>query len=228
MDPSMVEQGFDYSFLPGEEDNPLMESTLHVDWGLVLVNSVRHTRADSNDLVTGNVAFALSDGGTRTAPDVMVVPGRKGQEFGCYEPGPDGPLPSVCVEIVSPSNTSAEIVRRSQRLLRLGVGEVYVLDPRRQTVVQVELDAAGELVESSAIGKHSEGLSLSFVLLDGKLAVCCPAGRVVAPGDDPFGWLATETTRADRAESRAEQAEARLVAMEAELADMRRRLAEPG
>jgi Uma2 family endonuclease len=141
----------DYAHLPGEEQNPLMESTLHVDWGLVLLNSARHTLANTNHLVTGNVAFAPNDGLPHTAPDIMVIPNAAGREFGRYEPGPDDPLPSVCVEILSPSNTRADISRRCERLLRLGVPEVYKAeasdaiteadDLRRQVAaLQAELD----------------------------------------------------------------------------------------
>jgi Uma2 family endonuclease len=197
----------DYAHLPGEEQNPLMESTAHVDWGLVLLNSVRHTLAGTDCLVTGNVAFAPSDGAPHTAPDLMVIPGAAGREFGRYEPGADDPLPSVCVEILSPSNTAAEIRRRCTRLLRLGVPEVYVLDPRRETVVRVELDltkAPAELSETSAIGAPSPGLKVTFALAGHRLAVCCPAGRMVRPGDDPFGWLVEETNRADQADRRAD------------------------
>ena len=190
-----------------------MESTLHVDWGLVLLNAARHTRASSDDLVTGNVAFAPDDGQPHSAPDVMVLPGQKGNSFGRYEPGPDGPMPSVCVEILSPSNTAELIERRIRRLLGLGVGEVYVLDPRRDTIVQVTLHE-GRLIESTAIGSYSKALSLSFVRVGGHLAVCCPAGRIVRPGDDPFGWLVEETARADAAEAKVDAAEAKIDAAE--------------
>jgi Uma2 family endonuclease len=214
--------GVDYAHLPGEEGNPLMESTLHVDWGLVLLNSARHTLAGTGNLVTGNVAFAPSDGKPHTAPDVMVIPRAAGSEFGRYEPGPNDPLPSVCVEILSPSNTRRNISERAGRLLDLGVPEVYVLDPRRDTIVQVTRHGS-DLVETSAVGSYSPGLAVSFALSDGHLAVCCPAGRVVRPGDDPFGWLVEETQRADMAEAKRDAAEA---AHEEMLQEMRARIAE--
>ena len=205
----------EYAHLPGEEANPLMESTAHVDWGLVLLNAARHTLAGTGHLVTGNVAFAPGDGGPHTAPDVMVVPHAPGREFGRYEPTATDPQPSVCVEIPSPSNTRAEIARRSRRLLDLGVGEVYVLDPVRESVVRV-VDDGGALVERSAVGMFSPGLAFTFALADGHLAVCCPAGRIVRPGDDPFGWLVEETERADRAEHDADAARAEADAARAE------------
>jgi Uma2 family endonuclease len=200
----------DYAHLPGEENNPLMESTAHVDWGLVLLNSARHTLANTDHLVTGNVPFAPADGEPHTAPDVMVIPGAAGRSFGRYEPGPDEPLPSVCIEILSPSNTKADIKRRCSRLLRLGVGEVYVLDPIRDSVVRVEQSNEG-LTETSAIGVPSPGLGLTFAMAGRHLAVCCPGGRMVRPGDDPFGWLVEETRRADAAELRSDELTQQLI-----------------
>ena len=224
----------DYAHLPGEEANPLMESTAHVDWGLVLLSAARHTLADTDHLVTGNVAFAPGDGGPHTAPDVMVIPHARGRTFGRYEPGPGDTVPSVCIEIVSPSNTRAEIARRCLRLLRLGVSEVYVLHPEHETVMRVER-RGDDVVEIPAIGDFSQGLGFTFAMVGDHLAVCCPAGRVVRPGDDPFGWLVDEThradtaglradtaeLRADTAELRADTAELRLRALEAEIARLR-------
>jgi exonuclease VII small subunit len=206
----------DYAHLPGEEENPLMESTLHVDWGLVLLNSARHTLSGTNDLVTGNVPFAPDDGGPHTAPDIMVIPGAAGTDFGRYEPGPDRPIPTACVEILSPSNRRSEINRRVSRLLRLGVAEVYVLDPVRETVVRVT-EHDGSLIETSAVGTYSPALRLSFATTDGRLAVCCPGGRMVRPGDDPFGWLVEEMRRADTALSRADAATAQTFAATTQL-----------
>jgi Uma2 family endonuclease len=215
----------DYAHLPGEEQNPLMESTEHVQWTTMLLNAATHTLVGSGDLVTGNVPFSPDDGGPHTAPDIMVIPGASGKSFGRYTPGVDGPMPSVAIEILSPSNRRSEIGRRCTRLLRLGVSEVYVLDPRRETMVRVHLDG-DELTETNAIGTLSPGLRLGFTLLDHHLAVCCPGGRTVRLGDDPFGWLVEEMNRADGESSRAGAESERADAL-AELVDERdRQLAE--
>ncbi len=207
----------DYAHLPGEEHNPLMESTLHVDWSVVLLNAARHTLADTDHLVTGNVPVVLGDGQPHTAPDIMVIPHARGREFGRYEVGVDGLVPTACVEILSPSNTKAQIRRRCERMLNAGVVEVYVLDPIRETVVRVEAGDDGELHETSALGTYSTGLALTFTRSDGHLAVCCPAGRTVRPGDDPFGWLAAEMNRADAAELQLDNTRAELDTAQAEL-----------
>ena len=216
----------DYAHLPGEEHNPLMESTPHVDWSVVLLNAARHTLADTDHLVTGNVPVVLGDGQPHTAPDIMVIPHARGREFGRYEVGVDGPVPTSCVEILSPSNPKAQIRRRCTRMLSAGVVEVYVLDPIRETVVRVEAGDDGELHETSALGTYSTGLALTFTRSDGHLAVCCPAGRTVRPGDDPFGWLAAEMNRADEAELQLDNTRAELDVAQAELIAALARIAE--
>ncbi len=216
----------DYAHLPGEEQNPLMESTLHVDWSIVLLNAARHTLADTDHLVTGNVPAILGDGMPHTAPDVMVIPHARGRDFGRYVVGVDGPVPVACVEIVSPSNTKAQIRGRCQRMLEAGVSEVYVLDPIRESVVKAVTSDDG-ILEHSALGTYSSGLALTFTRSEGHLAVCCPAGRTVRPGDDPFGWLASEMNRADAAELRLDTARTELEAAMARIRALEARLSEP-
>ncbi len=191
----------DYLHLPGEEHNPLMESSLHAQWVTMLVQSVHHSLADSGCLVTGNTPFVPADGGPHTAPDLMVLAGLAGTNVGRYEVGRDGPPPLACVEVRSPSNSDAAIERRLGRWLRAGVGEVYLIDPLREAVYQaVEVDGGVEFRDAN--GVHSAGLGITFAHIDGHLVLCCPGGRAVRPGDDPFGWLLDEQRRADQAELR--------------------------
>jgi Uma2 family endonuclease len=205
----------DYPHLPGEEKNPLMESTQHADWVRILVDGARATLADTDRLVTGNVPFLPLDSLVHLAPDLMVIPGAKGRSFGRYVIGPDNPPPEVCVEVVSPSNTRADIVRRSTRMLRAGVAEMYVLDPIRETVVRVE-ERDGERIESDAVGIPSPGLAMTFVKVDGQLALCCPAGRLLRTSDVVLGWLADVQQQAFAAQVEISEAQAERKALAAD------------
>ena len=124
----------DYEYVDERPENPVMESTLHAEWGHLLYGAVSHVLAETGALVTGNVRWDPDDHGPRTAPDLMVIPGKAGEHFGVYAPGPEDPVPSGCVEILSPSNTVDQIKRRVRRMLELGVSEVYVLDPLADSV----------------------------------------------------------------------------------------------
>lgn len=220
----MASRVLDYEYLPDRPENPVMESTLHAAWGHLLYGALAHTLADTGALVTGNVRFDADADGPRTAPDIMVVPGKAGEHFGVYAPGPDGPPPSASIEILSPSNTEAQIERRVRRMLELGVGEVYVLDPVAHTVDRASFDG-DRVTFRDACGEPSEALGVTFARSGGQLAVCCPAGLVVRPGDDPYGWIVLERGRADAA---ARQADREREATEAERqkAEAERRKAE--
>jgi hypothetical protein len=215
----------DYPHLPGEPHNPLMESSLHAKWCTLLIQAVRHTLAGTDALVTGNTPFVPPDGGPHTAPDLMVVPGVGGREFGRYEVGRDGPPPSVCVEIVSPSATRAQLDRRARRWLDSGTAEVYILDPARESIERAAV-VAGALIRRDALGTHSAGLALTFGVVDGHLALCCPGGRAVTLAGDPFAWLLDEQHRADAAESRADAAESRADAAQSRAEELAARVAE--
>jgi hypothetical protein len=231
----------DYAHLPGEEQNPIMESSLHAQWVVALISAAGTTLLDTGHLVTGNVPFDPGDGGPHLAPGLMVIPGAAGQQFTLYRVDEENPIPTVCVEVISRSNTRKRLDIRARRMLEAGVGELYELHPNRDTMERIEL-INGELVHSDAIGTHSDGLALTFARVDGLLGLCCPAGRMVRAGDQPLSWLAEEMRRADQADSRADQAdsradqadsradqadsratlaEARIAALEAELAALR-------
>jgi Putative restriction endonuclease len=226
----------DYAHLPGEEQNPLMESSLHAQWVMTLVNAASATLVNTDDLVTGNVPFDPGDGGPHLAPDLMVIPGAAGQDFTLYRVDDDHPLPTVCIEVTSRSNTRKHLDRRGRRMLEAGVSELYELHPRKGTIDRVEL-VDGELRLSNAVGTRSSGLQLSFARVDGELALCCPGGRMMRSGDRPLQWVAEEMRRADLAETklddavaradeavaRARDAELRSAALEAELAELRKR-----
>jgi hypothetical protein len=205
----MTKPVVDYLHLPGEEGNPLMESTDHAQWIVLLMHALGHHLRPFGTLVIGNVPFAPDDGLPHCAPDVMVLPGMLGRSFGRYEPRGSDPLPSACIEVRSPSNSRATIERRNSRLLHLGIAEVYALDPRRETMVRARFDESGAYVEDDAVGTVSAAMQVSFARIDGQLAICCPAGRLLTRGSDPLAWYEEEVRRADTEAARADSEAAR-------------------
>jgi hypothetical protein len=195
----------DYLHLPGEEGNPLMESTDHAHWIALLMQALGHHLRPSGALVVGNVPFAPDDGLPHCAPDIMVIPGMADSSFGRYEPRGSDPLPSACIEVRSPSNSRATIERRNSRLLRLGIAEVYALDPKRETIVRARFDDSGAYVEDDAVGTVSTAMQVSFARVDGHLAICCPSGRLLTRGSDPLEWYEEEVRRADAQAARADE-----------------------
>jgi hypothetical protein len=201
-----VTRARDYPYLPGEEDNPLVESARHFEWITLLGAAARNTVPDRSAAVLGNVRWVPRDGGAEVAPDLMVIPGRIGTIDRSYDQGHDDPAPVVCVEVVSRSNIRAELERKAKRYLQVGVSEIFIVWPD-EGVDRWALDVSGEVTSSDAVGRYVAALDLTFAR-DGqdRLGICCPAGRFVLPGSDTFAWLAQESRRADVEANRADAA----------------------
>jgi len=199
---------YDYPHLPGEELDPLMESSLHARWVAFLIRTAESALAHTDALVTGNTPFVPSGTKYHTAPDLIVLPGMRGRNLGRYVVDDHGVAPTVAVEVVSPSNSWPRLERRYRRWLEAGVPEVYQVHPERQTCHRVEL-RDDEIVRTDALGRYSPGMNLTFVLVGDQLGLCCVGGRAVTPVDDPYAWVAEEQQRADAAEERAGIAEER-------------------
>jgi Uma2 family endonuclease len=58
---------------------------------------------------------------------------------------PDGPsdiLPALCVEVLSPSNTVRQMREKADEYQAAGIEEVWVLDPKKSSVVVYRTDSA--------------------------------------------------------------------------------------
>jgi Uma2 family endonuclease len=111
--------------------------------------------------------FYEEDGSDDTVvqPDISVIcDGKKRGDEGCRG------APDLIVEILSPSNTSEEYVRKFNLYLRAGVREYWVVEPKLKTVQVFELqDGAyrGTVYDSAATetavpSKVLEGLSVTL------------------------------------------------------------------
>ena len=194
---------YDYPHLPGEELDPIMESSPHARWVAFLVTSARSSLAGLDVLVSGNTPFVPSGSKYHTAPDLIVIPGMGGRDLGRYVLDEHGVVPSVCVEVVSPSTGWPRLERRYRRWLEAGVPEVYAIYPERHMVHRIEL-VDGEIQRSMALGHHSIGLKLTFTLVNDRLGLCCLGGRVVTPDDDVYAFVDAERQRADAEQARAD------------------------
>jgi hypothetical protein len=211
-----------------DENNPVSESPDHWAWGSFIGSAVGDGLAERNVAVMGNVILHTGEGQPRVAPDVMVVPGPLRPGLLSYRPGVDGPPPIACVEILSRSNTQADIERRGRRMLAAGAGEVYVVDIELAEVTEL-IERDGDLVQVDVLGRHLPGLGFMFVREEGgSLALCCPGGQLRRVHDNP--WLAVraeqhrgnaEQQRADAEQQRADAAEREAEALRAELRRLR-------
>jgi Uma2 family endonuclease len=227
-------------YLHVDERNPLSESIEHYAWGRLISLAVddaftpRPGSSIERAFAVGNLQFRGEPTETRVAPDVMVIPGAP-RQLKSYRPGRDGPPPLACVEILSDANTPQDIERRGRRMLALGCPEVYVLDIDEREVKQLSV-VDGEVRYERAVGRHLPGLGITFAYTnDDELAVCCPAGRLATPFQNPWGEVRdemqrvtderrradAERERADAERERADAERARADALDAEVRRLR-------
>jgi hypothetical protein len=112
-----------------------------------------------------------------TAPDAMVVFGRPKGDRRSYLQWQEGNLPpQVTFEVLSHTNTAAEMKRKLQFYERHGVDEYYLYDPDRGTL-NGWLRDGDTLVEIGDM-QHwiSPRLNIEFQLQDGELVIYGPDG----------------------------------------------------
>ncbi len=110
------------------------------------------------ELLVGDVGFVLArNPDTVLAPDLAFVRAERLANAG------DAYLdfaPDLEIEVVSPSNTPAEIARKTKLYLLHGSSEVWVVRPRQRDVVVHRADATETVVR--------DGETLSSLLFPGK------------------------------------------------------------
>ena len=105
--------------------------------------------AEENKLgiVTGETGYhPTDDRHNLLLPDVAFV---------SYSPFPERfvpTMPDIAVEILSPSNTPAELREKARRYLRLGATLVWIISPNESTVEVCRLTDTGE-IDSEILGR---------------------------------------------------------------------------
>lgn len=120
---------------PESDGKPMAENTRQFDFIALIKGGLDVVFADREDVfVAGDLFWYPEEGNNRvcTAPDAMVVFGRpKGARGSYLQWLEDGIAPQVVFEVLSPSNTPAEMLLKLEFYNRHGVEEYYVYDPDR-------------------------------------------------------------------------------------------------
>jgi Uma2 family endonuclease len=102
------------------------------------------------ELLVGDVGFVLArNPDTVLAPDLAFVRSER-----LADAGDDGYLdlaPDLAIEVVSPSNTIAEIARKVEIYLQHGTSEVWVVRPRQREIVIHHADATKTVVREDDV-----------------------------------------------------------------------------
>lgn len=163
---------------PERDGKPMADNTLQWDWMVKLVAGLRAMYAGERVFVAGDLFWYPTEGSLdRAAPDALVAIGRPPGSRGSYKQWEeDGITPQVVFEVLSPSNTPAEMRRKRRWYEKHGVDEYYVINPYRNTVlVHVREDARLEPIPISD-GFISPRLGVRFVEGE-ELRLIGPDGR---------------------------------------------------
>lgn len=143
---------------------------------------------------------------TSRAPYTMVVFGRPKGERGAYRQWEeDGIAPQVVFEILSPSNTASEMMRKFQFYTQHGVEEYYLYDPDSGALNGWQ--RRGEFLGPipSMEGWVSPRLGVRFEVESGELQLYRPDGQAFATYTELSAQRDQERQRADREHERAAQ-----------------------
>jgi Uma2 family endonuclease len=120
---------------PTSDGKPMADNTLQWEWIVTIKSGLEKLFWEEPDVfVASDLLWYPFEGDNKTsiAPDVLVALGRPKGHRGCYKQWEEGGVaPQVVFEILSPSNTVAEITRKLLNYEQFGVEEYYVFDPDR-------------------------------------------------------------------------------------------------
>jgi Uma2 family endonuclease len=191
---------------PESDGRPMADNTKQFRWIVTIKENLEWLFAkDPNVFIAGDLLWYPVEGDNKTAqaPDVMVVFGRPKGDRGSYQQWREDHLPpQVVFEILSPSNTRANMNRKLLFYDRYGVEEYYLYDPDTNALSGwLRKDNFLDLIEP--IDQWvSPRLQIRFDLSEAEL-------RIYRPDAAPFLTYSEIAARAEQAEERAEQAEER-------------------
>ena len=162
-------------------------------------------RDDPNVFVAGDLLWYPVERSNHIniAPDAMVVFGRpKADRLSYLQWMEDDITPQVVFEVVSPSNTEIEMLRKRDFYERYGVEECYVYDPKMGAATGWMRSPEGHLRLIEPIHGHvSPRLGIRFDLSGEDLVLYRPDGRRLLT----YVELDVSRERAEQARSQAEQ-----------------------
>jgi Uma2 family endonuclease len=206
---------------PDSDGKPMADNTEQFRWIVTIKENLEILFAAREDVfIAGDLLWypLKSTLVAPTAPDAMVVFGRPKGRRGSYQQWQEeGIAPQVVFEILSPSNTAAEMARKREFYETYGVEEYYQFDPDRLRLQGWQRQAE-QLVEiPKMIGWVSPRLGIRFGLSEVDMELYRPDGQRFLTSIELEARAVQAESNADRQklianeqQARAEQAEAQL------------------
>lgn len=197
----------------------MSDNTKQFAWIMLLQGNLDALRPD---FVAGDHLWYPVEGrpDIRVAPDVYVAIGRPKGHRGSYQQWKeDGVAPQVVFEVLSPSNSTREMMRKTRFYERYGAQELIVIDPDDETGWAFVRHPDGDWREVGDLdGWTSPLLGIRFVREDGKLLVFRPDGARFLSFTELQARVSAESQRAEAEAQRAEAESQRAARLAAKLA----------
>lgn len=163
----------------------MADNTMQYRWIVRLVGNLKCLLNDQTAFVAGDLLWypvPVDQGSVPAqAPDVMVVLGRPDGDRGSYQQWKEANIPpQVVFEIISPSNTVAEMADKQTFYQQYGVMEMYFYDPKSYNFWGLVRDSQAQncsLITALNMPWTSPLLQIRFELFDDGLAVFYPDGQ---------------------------------------------------
>jgi len=199
---------------PDSDGKPMADNTKQYQYIVMLHTGIdSHFANNPNIFVAADLLWYAVEGwpSIRVAPDVMVIFGRPKGHRGSYRQWVEDDIaPQVAIEILSPSNTKAEMDEKLVFYEKYGVDEYIEYDPDRGRL-QV-WQRKGRKLMPVVFGKEWKSPLLEIALRledDGELSAFHPDGRKFLTAVEIDQLAQREHARAEQEKARAEQEKAR-------------------
>lgn len=201
---------------PESDGKPMADNTKQYRWIVRIVENLKLLLEDQTAFVAGDllwypVQVGKGETAPSQAPDAMVVLGRPDGDRGSYQQWKEDDIaPQVVFEIISPSNTAAEMFSKQGFYIKHGVLEMYFYDPNSHEFWGLAREKAEDVPNAiipSNLPWTSPLLGIRFEMPEEGLAVFSPNGEPFKT----FSELNRERNmaRTERDEAQAERDEAR-------------------
>lgn len=224
-----VERQINY---PDSDGQPMADNTKQFRWIVFFKENLECLFANNPDVfVAGDLLWypVEQQPNIRVAPDVLVVFGRAKGDRGSYRQWlEDNIPPQVVFEILSPSNTLKEMIKKQQFYDRHGVEEYYIYDPERHEFTGLQRLKNTLTVIEDTKDWLSPRLGIRFVVTSETLEVYYPDGSPFLTTIELKQQAETEKQRAETERQRAETEKKRADSAELELAKLKQFLQQQG
>lgn len=192
---------------PDSDGKPMADNTVQYRWIVRLVSNLKQLLKDQVAFVAGDLLWypvqVDAPPAPCQAPDALVVLGRPDGDRGSYKQWEEENIaPQVVFEILSPSNTATENLKKQYFYRKYGVLEVFFYDPESLDfygLIRSNVDAEPALLSPMQFPWTSPTLGIRFEMTEDGLEVFYPNGERFKDPEEVFEERDRAAAERDRA-----------------------------